>query len=1043
LEIGGVLSSHDTGDARPGWARSTPEQAEQALRDAEERCQALFNSHDCVYLHDLDGWFLDANQAALDLLGYEREDIPTLNFSSLFDDDQLTVVQGLLSEVKETGVLKTPAELAVRRKLGDHVHVETMATVVAREGKPRAILGIARDVTRRKKAEESLVKAQFSLENVADAVHWLDRRGRIVDVGRSMCVRLGYSREELLTMSAFDITVDLSPDEWLDRWRVMKERGPVTFEREHRTKSGGLVPVEIWSDIVVYDGEEMVLAIARDISERKLAAEAVRESSELFSLFLRDTPIYSYIKAVTPSESCVLHASANYREMLGISSSDMVGKTMAELFPAERAARMTASDWAVVSTGQTLRFEEEFDGRKFTTIKFPLVRGEDTFLAGYTIDVTEAKDAEQALRASEQALKSYFDDAADAVYILDMATGGIKDCNRRACIDTGYSKDELLGMSASDLECGLTSAEVGEIHRDLRPVRPGVVQGLHRRKDGSIFPVEIRSSSLAAAHPDLAVAVSRDVTERSKMEESLRASKEYAENLISTANVLVVGLDAEGRVTVFNQEAERVTGYTRAELEGKNWFEALVPKDRFPHVWEAFSGLAVRGSVPRTFENPILTKSGEKRIISWQNSEVRESGQVSGTISFGMDVTERQRAEGQLREREEQLRQAQKMEAIGQLAGGIAHDFNNLLAAILGYCELLQARPELAGSSALDDLGEIRHAGERASALTRQILAFSRRQPLNPTVVSLSEVAKGVMPLLSRTLGEDVDISARLASTPGWVDADAHQFEQAIMNLAVNARDAMPSGGRLSLEVVDVELTERFCRSHPGTTPGSYVMLSVADNGVGMDKATLDRVFEPFFTTKDRDKGTGLGLSVVYGTVKQSNGHVLVESKPGKGTKVRIYLPRVGAPAAQEAVHPADAASPRGTETILLVEDEASLRRLAVRVLERVGYQILAAGSAAEALQQAESAGQPPDLLITDVVLPGGMQGNLLAHELTAAWPDLPVLYISGYPQDAIVHAGRLDQGVNFLQKPFSPEALVTTVRGLLDSAHAGKEAVP
>jgi two-component system cell cycle sensor histidine kinase/response regulator CckA len=910
LEIGGELAGHDSGEVRPDTPLSTSAQADGRLREAEERYQALFNSLDCVYLHDLEGRFLDANPAALDLLGYEREEILGLTFASLLDDAELAVAHRELAELMATGALETATEFRLRCKTGDHVYVETKSTVISREGKPYSVLGIARDVTRRKVAEASLLKAQFSLENVADAVHWIDRDGRIIDAGRSLCVRLGYSPEELLGMKVSDITVDESPESWTERWRLLKEEGPQTFEKQHRTKSGDVVPVEIRSSMVQYEGQEVVLAIARDISERKLAAEAVRQSSEMFSVFLRDSPIYSYIKVVTPTDSRILHASENYQEMLGIPSSDMIGKSMEELFPEDRAKRMHAGDLAVVSTGQTLRFEEEVEGRRFTTIKFPIARGDDILLAGYSIDVTEAREAEQALRASEQALKSYFDNAADAVFVLEIRGGRIRDCNTQACLELGYSKKELLELSAADLESRLTPAEVETIHRHLDEGRAGVVEGLHRRKDGSVFPVEIRLNSLAPDRPDLAVAVARDITER-------------------------------------------------------------------------------------------------------------------------------KRAEKELRESEEQLRQAQKMEAVGQLAGGIAHDFNNLLAAILGYCDLLLARPELADSSAREDLVEIKRAGERASTLTRQILAFSRRQALDPSVVSLGEVVSGMVPMLRRTLGEDVQLVTRVDPAAGWVEADTHQFEQVIMNLALNARDAMPSGGRLTLKVADVELSERFCRSHPGATPGSHVRLTVADAGFGMDEVTRGRAFEPFFTTKPRERGTGLGLAMVYGTVKQSNGSVFIESRPGKGTKVKIYLPRVAPPAGEgeEDLPTEGLTASTGSETVLLVEDEAALRRFVSRVLESLGYRVLAAGTAAEALQMAKKAAKPVDLLLTDVVLPGGMHGDVLARELTALQPGLPVLYVSGYPHDSIVHAGRLDEGVNFLEKPFTPQALTSMVRSLLERA--------
>ncbi len=347
--------------------------------------------YDYVYLHDFEGRFLEANPAALELFGYRAEDVPSLTLSSLLGEDQLPLAAAVMAELRQTGALKKAAEFVLRRKTGELVILETKPTVVSRDGQPYAVLGIARDVTEQRRLAASLHKAQFSVDNVADAVHWVDREGRIVDASLSMCARLGYSRAELLTMSISDITVESPPEPWPDRWRLLKEQGPLIFEKRHRTKRGEIFPVEIWSSIVEYEGEEVALAIARDISERKLAAEAVQKSSDLFSAYVRDSPIYSYIKVVTPTESRVLHASENYRDVLGISSSEMVGKTNAELFPEARARIMTATDWQVVSTGQTLRFEEEFAGRSYTTIKFPVVRGDETLLAGYTIDVTEAR----------------------------------------------------------------------------------------------------------------------------------------------------------------------------------------------------------------------------------------------------------------------------------------------------------------------------------------------------------------------------------------------------------------------------------------------------------------------------------------------------------------------------------------------------------------------------------------------------------------------------------------------------------------------------
>ena len=375
------------------------------------------------------------------------------------------------------------------------------------------------------------------------------------------------------------------------------------------------------------------------------------------------------------------------------------------------------------------------------------------------------------------------------------------------------------------------------------------------------------------------------------------------------------------------------------------------------------------------------------------------------------------------------------MEAVGQLAGGIAHDFNNLLTAILGYGDLLLAGDELAGPSAREDMEQIKRAAERAAGLTRQILAFSRRQTMRPMVVSLNDVLANMEPLLRRTLGEDIDLVSLPHPDLGQVEVDLHQFEQVLMNLALNARDAMPNGGRLTLETANAELDERYCRAHPEVDPGKYAVLAVSDTGIGMDEATLAHVFEPFFTTKGPGEGTGLGLATVYGTVKQSYGSVSVYSEPGKGTCFKIYLPLTTERVQTQGQVPVGTAPPNGDETVLVVEDEAALRDLAVRVLTDHGYNVLSAGTAVEALQVLQDAGEEVDILVTDLILPGELQGRDLAIQILSSRPDLPVVYMSGYTRNAIVHAGRLDHGVNFLEKPFPPTALATMIRGVLDRA--------
>ena len=390
---------------------------------------------------------------------------------------------------------------------------------------------------------------------------------------------------------------------------------------------------------------------------------------------------------------------------------------------------------------------------------------------------------------------------------------------------------------------------------------------------------------------------------------------------------------------------------------------------------------------------------------------------------------------GELRESEERFRQAQKMEAVGRLAGGVAHDFNNLLMVMRGYGELLLNRLD-ANDPLRRNAEEIQKAAERATALTQQLLAFSRKQVLQPKVLDLNAVVTEVEKLLRRLIGEDIELAAVLDLALGRVKADPGQMEQIILNLAVNARDAMPRGGRLTLKTANVTLDQAYAyaRQHVGAAPGPYVLLAVSDTGIGMDAETRSHIFEPFFTTKGAGKGTGLGLSTVYGIVKQSGGTLWVESAPGRGTTFEIYLPLVEEVAAGGELHPAlPAPTPGGTETILVVEDEMSVRKLAAEFLGSNGYTVLEAQDGGEALQVCEEHRAPIHLLLTDVVMPG-MSGWELAERLAGARPEMKVTYMSGYTDDAIVQHGVLEEGTAFLQKPFSLDALARTVREVLEA---------
>jgi nitrogen-specific signal transduction histidine kinase len=399
-------------------------------------------------------------------------------------------------------------------------------------------------------------------------------------------------------------------------------------------------------------------------------------------------------------------------------------------------------------------------------------------------------------------------------------------------------------------------------------------------------------------------------------------------------------------------------------------------------------------------------------------------------VSFGRDITERKRAEEEMATLQEQLRQSQKMEAIGRLAGGIAHDFNNLLTVIKGYSQL--SLPELKeGDPLKGNIEEIKRAADRAANLTRQLLAFSRRQVMEMKVIDLNTILQDLHKMLLRVIGEDIELATVLAEDLGRAKTDPSQIEQVIINLAVNARDAMPNGGKLTIETANIELDEIYARNHIAVTPGRYVMFAVSDTGVGMTPEVRERVFEPFFTTKEKGKGTGLGLSTVYGIVKQSEGNIWVYSEPGKGTTFKIYLPRADEPL-EELKKVEIKEIPHGSETILVVEDEEEVRKLTVAVLKKYGYTVLEAPQGLDAFLICEEHKGLIHLLVTDVVMPK-MSGRELADRVATIRPEIKVLYMSGYTDNTISHHGILEEGIDYIQKPFTVEGMARKIREVLD----------
>jgi len=503
--------------------------------------------------------------------------------------------------------------------------------------------------------------------------------------------------------------------------------------------------------------------------------------------------------------------------------------------------------------------------------------------------------------------------------------------------------------------------------------------------------------------------------------------------IVHSSNDAVVSKRLDGTITSWNHAAEQLFGYSAAEAVGRP-ISLVIPVDRLTEEDSLLARIA-NGERIRHHETLRRRKDGSLVAVSISLAPIFDaSGKVIGASKTARDLSALRDAERTLKSTEDQLRQAQKMEAVGRLAGGIAHDFNNLLSVILSYSDLILAelRPV---DPLVADVEEVRKAAMRAAELTRQLLVFSRQQVITPKVLDLNEVVTSVDRMVARILGEDIELVSVPAAGLRHVLADRNNVEQVILNLVVNARDAMPTGGKLTIETGNAELDSEYAREHPGVRPGPYVMLAVSDTGVGMDRATQARVFEPFFTTKEVGRGTGLGLSTVFGIAQQSGGSVWVYSELGKGTTFKVYFPIVDA--ALDVTGPEIApAALRGTETILLVEDQEQVRLVANAILKRHGYRVLVASHAEEAIRLRDSHAGPIQLLLTDVVMPQG-SGVELAKRLLLGNPGLKVLYMSGYTDDSVVRHGVLESEMAFLQKPFTPESLTRKVREVLNSSVA------
>jgi PAS domain S-box-containing protein len=769
------------------------------------------------------------------------------------------------------------------------------------------------------------------------------------------------------------------------------------------------------------DGGILWNGFVQDITDRKHADQQLRQLSSAVE--------QSYAAVVIVNRrGDIEYVNSRFVELTGYSFDEVRGKNPRFLRSGEIPASDYARLWRTVTRGEVWRGEfhnRRKDGTFFweSASVSPVTdeTGRITHFLAVKEDITERKQTETALKL----FRALIERSGDAIYVVDPATGSFLDVNARAFESLGYTREELLALKVFDIAPEVDSELFKTADARMSSGEQTTLEVMHRRKDGTIFPVEVRLSHVALDR-DYLVANVRDIAERNQRNGELRWKTALLEAQADSAldGILVVDgrnqriLENQRLVQMFNVPEDIVK-----ETDNTKFLQHAVLQTKNP---EQFSErVAHLYAHPEEIGRDEI-ELADGRILDRYSAPVRdEAGTYYGRIWSHRDITDQ-------RQLEAQLRQSQKMEGIGQLAGGVAHDFNNILGAMMLQSELAEKADDVP-EMVREDLRQIRAAVERAANLTRQLLLFSRKQVMQPRDLDLNDVVTSLARMLQRIIGEDMRLLLNLHPRPLMSRADAGMVDQVLMNLTINARDAMPHGGRITIETAETTVDENTVRLNPDAAPGRYVSMKVRDEGIGIPPENLARIFEPFFTTKEEGKGTGLGLATVFGIVKQHHGWVTVESEPGLGTTFHIHLPACekdlsGLDETLEDLDPCG-----GDETILVTEDESNVRELIQKLLEHHGYRVLVAGTGPEALQVWRDHGQGVALLLTDLVMPGGMSGTELARRLQADNPDLKVIFMTGYSEEIAGRALGLGSGENFLQKPFAPCRLLETVRQSLD----------
>ncbi len=1040
------------------------------------------NSLDILSVLNQEGVFLYNSPSIHRVLGYEPRDLAGRNAFERVHADDVATARRAFDHAQQDPQQTVTMEFRFQHADGSWRYLEAVGQNRLSDPDICGMVINSRDVSDRRRVERDLRESEKQYRLIFDGnptPMWVFDQETLafLEVNDAAVQHYGYSREEFLKMNIRDLRAtedDPALMEYLHKLLTESRQSEMGLGGvwRHRKKDGTPIDVEIKWTLIPFKGRKASLTLATDITERKSTEHRNAALSHLGQ---------HLSSATTPAEAAaILQATADKLFAWDSFTLDLYAAERDRVYPIlnvdsdregrrfeipvdgeakepSRMARRIVAEGAelilrpepIMATGDTILIGDT--SRPSASLMLAPIRNRTKVIGilsvqsyrvrAYTKDdlatlqtvadhcggALERIRAEQALRESKQRFRDVFEGSPDAILVAD-SRGEVLDANPAACELHACTSTQLIGRKMAELCSPETQLQSERDFASMLEGRLHQVEGTVRTMEGQIVPVEIRANRIVYAGCPAALLHVRDITDRRLAEAALRSSEMLFHSVWENSVDGMRLTDEQGNIVAVNNGFCKLVGMAREELEGRPFTVIYANTGLSEQSLNKYRHRFRDRAIDRHMERKLTLHNGKAVIFANTNSFVELRGQPTLLLGLFRDVTAQKKLE-------DELRQSQKMQAIGQLAGGVAHDFNNILTVIHGHASLLLSGGELKDASSRS-AQQIVSAAERAAGLTRQLLTFSRRQVMQPKRLDLNEVVNNMTKMLGRVLGEDIALQLQYHPSAATVQADSGMVEQVLLNLVINSRDAMPKGGLLTIRIASVEFTAREVGSHADARLGRFACLSVMDSGCGIPLENLPRIFEPFFTTKEVGKGTGLGLATAYGIAEQHGGWMEVESEPGQGSTFSLYLPWVSeAPPTAQADGAAQDGVRGGSETILVVEDEAPVRELVCELLSSYGYQILEADSGVRALDIWQTDKHRIDLLLTDLVMPNQISGKELADKLWSERPELKVVFTSGYSAEASP-AGKdfiLAKHLNYLQKPYHPQLLAKTVRGCLD----------